>query len=325
MENIKIGFYGYGTRALDALMEHPDFTVLHFLTPGSRICGDVYEAERKYRKYFPMVTVANRRELAEAVGQIDDVSCFLMNASPIILDETVLGRMDFYNIHPGSLRDNRGHHPHLWSILLDEKETEINLHQVTTEIDLGKVIEMVKVPVLPDDTALTLLDRAEDEIPALLTSLAAYLRGERPEKDIVLKGGYRRQMSYEDYRFDPETDTLRDMDRKIRARAMHSGGFFQVGDRRIYADRILSGFDRNDWNVPDGGATLKERETESGTTIVGRETGSGMTGVERETGSRFRLVEKGGTVELTRGGNTAVFAISKITDREGKLIWKRGG
>ena len=290
MEKIKIGFYGYGTRALDALMEHPDFEVLHFLTPASRLCPEVYEAERRYRKEIPMVAVKNRRELTEKIDAIRDVSCFLMNASPIILDAAILSRMDFYNIHPGNLLNNRGHHPHLWSILLDEKETQINLHRVTPEIDLGEVIETVRVPVLPDDTSLTLLNRAEDQIPKILDTLAAYLRGECGAKEIIREGGYRRKVTYEDYRFDMGHDTLRDMDRKIRARAMHSGGFFEVGERRIYADRIIEGFNR-------GG---KDR------------------GVKE-----FDLTETEDKVILTGDGERAVFVKSKITDKEGKLLWKR--
>lgn len=290
MEKIKIGFYGYGTRALDALMEHPDFEVRHFLTPASRLCPEVYEAERRYRKEIPMVAVKNRRELAERIGAVTDVSCFLMNASPIILDEAILSRMHFYNIHPGSLSNNRGHHPHLWSILLDEKETEINLHRVTPEIDLGEVIETVRVPVLPDDTSLTLLNRAEDQIPKLLDTLAAYLRGECGGKGVVREGGYRRMMVYGDYRFDPEHDTLWDMDRKIRARAMHSGGFFEVGDRRIYTDRIISQSD----------------------------------GKEAPVCSGFSLTETEDSIVLIRKGEWAVFGKCKITDKEGKLLWKRG-
>lgn len=292
METIKIGFYGYGTRALDALMAHPDFTVMHFLTPKSRLCAEVYEAEQRYRRHFPMVTVSGRKELEREIAGIHDVSCFLMNASPIILDETILGRMDFYNIHPGNLRNNRGHHPHLWSILLDEKETEINLHRVTAEIDLGEVIETVRVPVLRNDTARTLLDRTEDQIPELLTALAAYLRGERGVRGVICEGGYRRKMTYEDYRFDPEKDTLQDMDRKIRTRAMHSGGFFEAGERRIYADRILTGAERQTANAVTDPAA-------------------------------YELTEKNGRVILRRGDMETVFAVSKITDLTGEILWKR--
>lgn len=285
MERIKIGFYGYGTRALDALMEHKDFEVKYFLAPESRIDKACHEAEAKYRDYFKMEQIKNRKELAGRIADIHDVECFLMNASPIILDHTILDHMDFYNIHPGNLHSNRGHHPHLWSILLDEKETEINLHKVETEIDLGTVIECILVPVLPGDTSQTLLDRAEDEVPRLLDTLASYLRGECAEKGVVKEGGYRRKMTYEDYRMDAGEDSWEVMDRKIRARAMHSGGFFEVGNRRVYVDRMI------------------ERRQEG-------------------TGGPV-LTEGPGTLTLTREGETIVFGQSKQTDTEGNVLWKR--
>lgn len=285
MEQIKIGFYGYGTRALDALMEHKDFEVRYFLVPESRICKDCYEAEETYREHFKMEHIRSRKELAARISDIHDVQCFLMNASPIILDHTILDHMDFYNIHPGDLHSNRGHHPHLWSVLLDEKETEINLHEVTTEIDLGTVIECIPVPVLPDDTSQTLLDRAEDEIPRLLDTLASYLRGECSGKGVVKEGGYRRKMTYDDYRLDGAADTWEVMDRKIRARAMHSGGFFEVGGRRLYVDQIL------------------ERTAEGSDIPV--------------------LTEGTGILTLTRRGETIVFLQSKQTDQEGNILWKR--
>lgn len=97
-------------------------------------------------------------------------------------------------------------------------------------------------------------------------------------------------MVYGDYRFDPEHDTLWDMDRKIRARAMHSGGFFEVGDRRIYTDRIISQSD----------------------------------GKEAPVCSGFSLTETEDSIVLIRKGEWAVFGKCKITDKEGKLLWKRG-
>ena len=48
MERIRIGFLGYGTRALDALMEHDGFEVKYFLAPVSRLCEDVYNARKRY-------------------------------------------------------------------------------------------------------------------------------------------------------------------------------------------------------------------------------------------------------------------------------------
>lgn len=283
---IPVGFYGYGPRALDALMVHPDFEVRYFWTPESRLCREVYEAAERYREVLPMEIIRNRTDLLEHVRQVHDVTCFVMNASPIILNEPILEQMDFYNIHPGSLVTNRGHHPHLWSILLDEKESQINLHSVTPEIDLGKVISTVTLPVLPEDTSFSLLNRLEDQIGILLSDLAAYLRGEQKEKGRIEEGGYRRKVTYEDYRINPGQDTVGEIDRKIRARAMHSGAFFEQEGRRYYVDRILN-------------------QTE-----------------EKEEYPIPCIEERDGFLLLHRMGVTLKFRESKITDMEGTLLWK---
>lgn len=284
---------GYGTRALDALMVHPDFKVAYFWTPQSRLCDDVWKAAKRWQDQVSLTIIKNRDDLLEHVKAVDDVRCFVMNASPIILTEPILERMDFFNIHPGNLAGNRGHHPHLWSILLDEKETQINLHTVTPQIDLGKIIDSITVPVLPDDTSLRLLNRAEDHIGELLTTLAKYLRGECREKSVITSGGYRRKMTYEDYRIRPESDTVKDMDRKIRTRAMHSGAFFALDGKRYYVNRIL--------DQPEHDT---ENKRESGTPILPA------------------ISEQEGILTFCRGTETIRFQESKITDQEGNVIWK---
>ena len=115
---LKVGFLGYGTRGLDALMTHPDFQVNYFFAPRTRICQDVRDARERYRGRFQYAEVENNRDLAARFAQARDVDCFVMNACPIILNQEVLDRMDVFNIHPGNLENNRGHHPHLWTCLL---------------------------------------------------------------------------------------------------------------------------------------------------------------------------------------------------------------
>ncbi len=238
-EKINVGFLGYGTRALDFLMESPYFHVRYFFAPESRMCQDVLDAKEKYGNELTYAVVKNNKDLAERLREIEDVDCFVMNACPIILKKEVLDEMDVYNIHPGSLEHNRGHHPHLWSILLDEPETEITIHKVCEEIDLGEVIKTVTVPVDEKDDAGTLLDKTEDQIPLLLEALKKYLCKEAEAEGIVTGGEYRPPLQYKDYEVDVENDSLLDIERKIRARAMHHGAFFRIGKERVYVDRVL--------------------------------------------------------------------------------------
>ncbi len=239
MERIDIGFLGYGTRALDALMANERYHVRYFLAPRSRLCKDVYEAERKYKQSLRLEIIDNKAELAGRIREIKDVRCFIVNACPFILNDEILSYMDFYNIHPGDLHTNRGHQPHLWSVMLDERETKICLHKINKHIDLGDVIEDVDIRLSGKENALEVLDMAEDHIPELLDGLYKYLTGEKEVKYTVDDGIYRHTMLPSDYEILP-TDSLADIDRKIRARYMHNGAFFVHEGKRLYADNILS-------------------------------------------------------------------------------------
>ena len=98
MCKISVGFLGYGTRALDALMQHPHFSVKFFIAPESRLCEDVYQAHERYSE-LPYHVVRNNQDLAEVLaGYRNEVTCLVMNACPIILKENVLNILPVYNI-----------------------------------------------------------------------------------------------------------------------------------------------------------------------------------------------------------------------------------
>lgn len=245
MNRIKVGFLGYGTRALEALMAHGGFEVKHFIAPISRLCEDVYTAKRRYPD-LNFAVVRNNEELLAAFLEAKGIDCFVMNACPIILKENVLAAMPVYNIHPGSLRYNRGHQPHLWTVLLGEPESEIVLHKVSAGIDEGAVIGRQVCAIGEEMDALSVLDCLEDRIPELLDSLYEHITQGRPPLCVETGGTYRRVMVHSDYEFSLKNLNNMDRDlfladalRKIRARSMHHGAFFVHNGERVYVDRLL--------------------------------------------------------------------------------------
>ncbi|MCR5768344.1 MAG: hypothetical protein K6G45_07630 [Lachnospiraceae bacterium] len=267
MKKISIGFLGYGTRALDALMEDERFEVKAFFAPLSRLCEDVYDAKKKYPgPEFGIVKDNDdvRKAFERYKGKVE---CFLMNACPIILNQQVLDVMPVYNIHPGNLTDNRGHQPHLWTVLLAEKESEIVLHEVNPGIDEGKIIAKKIMSIDDSMDSLQVLNLLEDEIPYLLDGLYDHLVNGTPPMEAVFGGEYRRVMVYQDYEFSPENmdapGFLEDVLRKIRARAMHHGAYFIYRDERIYVDRLL-----DDERLTEAGGLNGEVEIEFHGTVV---------------------------------------------------------
>lgn len=239
MQKIKIGFLGYGTRALDCLMENPLFEVRYFFAPKAKLCQDVYDARERYKDRLELEIIQGNEQLSKRFGEIRDVEYFLMNACSIILSREVLSKMKVFNIHPGDISYNRGHQPHCWTVLLGEKKTKIVLHRVHEAIDSGEIVKSVEVGVSSDDSAADVLNHAEDQIPILLDALYRHLTQDVPYESVVTNGTYRRTMVYSDYELHFETDTKEQMKRKILARGMHHGAFFVHHDERIYVDRIL--------------------------------------------------------------------------------------
>ncbi|SDB05387.1 formyltransferase family protein [Eubacterium oxidoreducens] len=254
MKKIKVGFLGYGTRALDALMEHDGFEVQAFVAPRSRLCTDVYEAKHRYAS-VPFSIVKNNDELAQELDKHKDIACFLMNACPIILNEKVLQKMPIYNVHPGSLAYNRGHQPHLWTVLLGEKESEIVLHTVTTGIDEGEIIGREVCAIRREMNALDVLDCLEDQLPKLLDCLYQHIVNGTSAEQIVTGGEYRPVMRHEDYEVLLENiikpSFTEEVLRKIRTRSMHHGAFFVYKKERVYIDRLL---DEETINRHEGGS-----------------------------------------------------------------------
>lgn len=240
---IRIAFLGYGTKALDALMADERFDVKYFFAPEKRLCADVYEAQARYADRVSLQVVRNNDALKEKLSECSDIDCVLINACNIIIREDVLALVPFFNIHPGSLHNNRGHQPHLWTVLLGESESEIVLHQVTPGIDEGGIVARYPMPIPADWNAGQVLDGLEAHIPELLTGLYHFMLGESGILEKVYGGQYRHIMTPEDYRidFDAIGDTAafeKDMDRKIRCRSMHHGAFFLSEGERIYVDRL---------------------------------------------------------------------------------------
>lgn len=242
MKQLKVGFLGYGTKALDYLMQDTRFCVKAFIVPEKRLCQEVYEAKQNYTE-LPFYLTKDNNDLERIFSSIIDIDCVVMNACPIILNEATLQNIRVFNIHPGNLNYNRGHHPHLWTVLLNETTSNIVLHKVTPKIDLGEIIGNIQVPIGEEENAGEVLEKLECFIPNLLDKLYEHLVYQTKPIQNITQGAYRRAMTYEDYEIQL-TDQLKQIKRKILARSMHHGAFLKQDGVRYYVDAILHIFNR---------------------------------------------------------------------------------
>lgn len=73
-----------------------------------------------------------------------------------------------FNLHGSLLPKFRGRTPHVWAIINNEKETGITAHKINTGCDTGEIIMQKTIPIAPNDTGATILDKFAKEYPKTL-------------------------------------------------------------------------------------------------------------------------------------------------------------
>lgn len=168
-------------------------------------------------------------------GLIFQTAFLEKNAYPII------------NIHPGSLKTNRGRHPLHWNIFLNERDTHVVFHQITPNIDEGPVLLETSFLRNPDWSLSTLEDKVLSyAVHNISQVIQDYLQSKR-EFPVTRDGAYRP-------RFNPPSDInpdqmdSRDLIALTKIQSKYGG--LKVGSN-FYIDAKLAtpAFKENNWQV----------------------------------------------------------------------------
>jgi methionyl-tRNA formyltransferase/L-amino acid N-acyltransferase YncA len=84
-----------------------------------------------------------------------------VNSYSMIIHEDVLAlpRLGGINIHSALLPRNRGCNPIQWAILNEDYITGVTIHEMTSRLDQGPIIDQCAVPIFFDDTWIHVRDR----------------------------------------------------------------------------------------------------------------------------------------------------------------------
>jgi methionyl-tRNA formyltransferase len=119
------------------------------------------------------------RRMARFEPDLILVATFSKKLKPELLAIPKLGAI---NVHASMLPKYRGALPEFWVIRNGEAQTGVTVHKMVDELDAGRVLAQVSLPILRDDDLLTLSQRiAAAGPPLVLEVLDRYRRGERPE------------------------------------------------------------------------------------------------------------------------------------------------
>ncbi len=243
---VRAVFFGSGSFAvpiLDALVATPGVSVEAVVSAPDRPVG---------RKAIltPTPVSARARELGlpllqpARVRAVDSVAVLLALAPDVavladygqliprvLLDLPPRG---FLNLHPSALPRHRGAAPIPATILAGDETSAVTLIVVTEEMDGGPIVATEPLEVRPDDTSVTLEERAAGVAARLLArALPEWLAGRlavrpQPAEGVTLTRPLRR----EDGLLDARRSAV-ELERQVRAYQPWPGSFFETPAGRL--------------------------------------------------------------------------------------------
>jgi methionyl-tRNA formyltransferase len=231
------GSGGFAVPILDALLAVPGVSVTAVVSAPDRPVGrkailTPTPVTARARSLGLTVVQPVRVRRPEAVAEIAALAPDLIVLADygqliprVLLDLPPRG---FLNLHPSALPRWRGAAPIPATILAGDTESAVTLMVVTEEMDAGPIVSVEPLEVRPDDTAVTLEERAAGVAGVLLRrALPQWLAGRlvarpQPTEGVTLTRPLRR----EDGRLDPARTAV-ELERQVRAYQPWPGAFIQ--------------------------------------------------------------------------------------------------
>ena len=243
---VRAVFFGSGSFAvpiLDALVGVPEVGVVAVVSAPDRPVG-------RKAVVTPTPVTAHARALglpvlqpvrvrrAEAVEELSALAPELIVLADygqliprVLLDLPARG---FLNLHPSALPRHRGAAPIPATILAGDIESAVTLMVVSEEMDAGQIVATAPLAVGPDDTAVTLEERAAGVAAELLgRALPEWLAGRlvarpQPAEGVTMTRPLRR----EDGRLDSSRSAV-ELERQVRAYQPWPGAYLETAEGRL--------------------------------------------------------------------------------------------
>lgn len=154
----------------------------------------------------------------------------------LILPQPILDapRLGCLNVHASILPRWRGAAPIQRAILAGDAETGVSIMKMDAGLDTGPVLSEARTPISPDETGATLHDRlAALGAELMVETLPKYAAGgltPMPQTDDGMT--YAAKLEKHEGRLD-FTETIQDLDRRVRAFSPWPGTFFEVDGQRV--------------------------------------------------------------------------------------------
>ena len=163
---------------------------------------------------------------------------FIIYECPLIISKKLLDKHQFFNLHRGSLKFNRGPIPEVWTILNGDKNAYFTLHKINEKIDLGEIIFQEKISLNKRYNVLQLRKLMEKKLEKLIRKLYLYLK-KRIKTKKIRKGKYNSFLTESDYTINLKKDSFNTIKNKIFSQQSLKGAVIIRGKKKFYIKSIL--------------------------------------------------------------------------------------
>jgi len=210
---MKIIFFGSSQFAIPILKAlassnyKPSFAVTEPDAPAGRkqILTPTPVAKSAEKLRIKLIKLDQLSQLVQFVKKEKPDLCIVTSYGKILPKEILdIPKFGFINVHPSLLPKFRGPTPIQSAILTGEKSTGVTILQVDEQVDHGKIISNIRVPITKDETYTTLSEKlANLGAKLLIDTLPKYFSGKiKLEEQDHSRATFTKLLTREDGRID---------------------------------------------------------------------------------------------------------------------------
>ena len=230
-----IVYIGSSYYCLEKLIESDKFNVVDILCLRKKINENIQNSANKINQKIRVFDWI--KDFKSIILEYDKSTVFLIYQLDMLVPKYITENYNFYNLHRGDLKTNRGPCPDIWTVLLGEKNTSISLHRINEKIDSGLLIGSYDIIVDKNDDPRTVKINLEKGIPSLINMLSDHLLG-TIDGTPIHDGEYRPWINEQDYTIDLDNDSIDCMQRKILCQYQYNGAILHYDGSKRYVKNV---------------------------------------------------------------------------------------
>lgn len=197
----KVIFFGSesaGLRCLKFLIKQNNIKISFLITNEKGISNNAFFKIARENN----ICIISKVELLEKINQSiiirNQIDFILSVFSPFIVDDLILNHTKYggYNLHPGKLPEYAGLNPTSWSIYNNEKYHEVTLHKMNSIIDGGDIVDIKRIEIMQQETAISLLIKSTNEGLDLIKDFIKFLSQDNIENISTKKQDLKKRKYY---------------------------------------------------------------------------------------------------------------------------------